>query len=125
MRVSLLIRPFVSAVLVILIALSAALSSPQPARAADPLTVSLYCEGTGGGSVYANFVCDAYTNGGTGGNTFTWAGNSYVSFTTFGNGYVLGRCRVGQRGSVTVKVKDSSGAIATDTASFHCYAIAP
>jgi hypothetical protein len=122
---SLSIRPLVSAVLVILIALGATLSSPEPARAADPLAVGVSCEGTGGGSTYANFFCDAYSTGGTGGETYTWSGNSYLSFTVISGGFALGRCRVGYIGRVTVTVRDSSGATASASTLFRCYAIAP
>ena len=125
MPMSLSIRPLVSAVLVMLIALSATLSSPQPARAADPLAVSVYCEGTGGGSLYATFFCDAYPSGGTGGETYTWSGNSYMSFTFISGGFASGRCRVGYTGRVTVTVRDSSGATASASTLFRCYAIAP
>jgi hypothetical protein len=107
-----------------LLALGATLSSPQPARAAEPLAVSVYCEGTGG-SIYANFFCDAYPSGGTGGETYTWSGNSYATFTFISGDFASGRCRVGYTGRITVTVRDSSGATASASPLFRCYGSAP
>lgn len=126
MRVSLPVRPLLSAVLVLLIALSAALTGAQPARAADPLSVLVYCEATGGG----NFVCDAYSSGGTGGNTFTWSTGGYASisrvyYSDATSSSVVGRCTIGRSIKGIVTVQDSSGATATASRNFYCYSIAP
>ncbi|HEU4325572.1 MAG TPA: hypothetical protein VFS21_20700 [Roseiflexaceae bacterium] len=124
MPLSFSIRPFASVVLAVLIALGAALTSARPAHATDPLEVSVFCEGVGGGSTFAQFICDAYASGGTGTYTYTWTGSTYVEI--FGNGSsARGNCRVRFRASATVTVQDSAGNTASATGPIRCWAVAP
>jgi hypothetical protein len=86
------------------------------------LTVtSLYCEDVGGGGVYYNETfCYAETSGGAGGNTYDW--NVIVNYQvdSANSSYIEGVCT----GSypVTITVRDASGATASKSGTFVCYA---
>lgn len=95
---------------------------PAPTEAANTLSVTyLYCEDTGGGGTYYNNTfCEAYVSGGTGSYTFDW-NVIETSRADFADGSVItGVCTDSY--PVTFTVTDSSGASASRSDTFRCYA---
>lgn len=84
------------------------------APSAATLTVDMFCEPN-------TATCEAYSAGGTGGNSFSWTGASVV---TSGPDYSIAKITCtysrGKTVKVTVKVTDSSGAIATAVDYYYC-----
>ncbi|HEU4324297.1 MAG TPA: hypothetical protein VFS21_14185 [Roseiflexaceae bacterium] len=121
-----LIRPFVSALLIVVITLATMLTSAQSARAASPITIWMYCEGLGGGPRYSNFACNASPTGGTGSYSYSWSGSGGVLWFNFlDTGSMTGGCRNGVRSQVTLTVTDSVGNTGSASNYFVCYEIVP
>ncbi len=111
------------------VALVLALSTlvvPAPTNAAQitpaaALSVIAHCESTGGGG----FLCDAFPSGGVSPYRYTWTPGSGATITQNFGGTIFGQCTVGRVISMSVTVRDSRGATASDSTSFRCYSIAP
>lgn len=98
---------------------------PSPTRsvtASSTLTItSLYCEDVGGGGTYYNETyCEAYASGGTGGTTWDWDVIVTSQFEADDYSYITGVCTDSY--PVTVTARDSSGATASMSGTFRCYA---
>lgn len=101
---------------------------PEPSAAARSVTASstltvtsLHCEDTGGGGTYYNETfCYAEVSGGTGGNSYHW--DVIVTSQSDGPNYssITGVCTDSY--PVTFTVTDSSGATASASGTFVCYA---
>lgn len=101
---------------------------PEPPAAAHDFTASstltvtsLSCEDVGGGGLYYNETyCRGEVSGGTGGNTYHW--DVIVNSQTDGPDYsvISGVCTDSY--PVTFTVTDSSGATASRSDTFVCYA---
>jgi hypothetical protein len=107
------------------------LSSPAAARAGSgggigdagvetALTVTyLYCEDTGGGGIYYNNTyCEAAASGGSG--SYTWSWDVIVTSGDENSSIITGVCTDSY--PVTVTVTDGTGASASRSGTFRCYA---
>jgi hypothetical protein len=83
-----------------------------PGVASSSLSVDFYCLSLGHGRL----ECHAQGIGGTGGYTYTWQPTPILGSGSF----VIIRCTNGQNKTVSVTVKDSSGATASASGTFFC-----
>jgi hypothetical protein len=82
--------------------------------AADPLSVYVLCE------PYSS-TCEAYSEGGAGGNSFSWTGATLiVSGAEYSAARVSCTYRRGHTIYVSVTVTDASNATATGNGSYYC-----
>jgi hypothetical protein len=108
--------------LALAVALPAARSTADASAGASTLTItSLQCYDVGGSGIYYNETeCYATTSGGAGGNTYDWGVIVNDQSDGANSSYIQGVCT--NRYPVTLTVHDQSGATATRSKTFVCYA---
>ena len=84
-------------------------TDPLPASATDPLTISY----ASCAAQHATVECAGRASGGSGGNAFTWSPTPSSVYNAFDSSTAVTHCVTGISYTLTLTVRDSSGATAS------------